>query len=63
MPCRPDLTRVKRPRPNSLVADQRGAAALEYGILASIIAIVLITIFDRLGSTLSTMFSRIDVSI
>ena len=59
-PCRHNALVSRR---KNLAADLRGAAALEYGILASIIAIILITIFDRLGSSLSTLFSRVDVSI
>ena len=40
-------------------ADRKGVTALEYGIIASILGLVLVTIFTTLGSTLKTLFSTV----
>jgi Flp pilus assembly pilin Flp len=50
-------------RAKTLISDRRGVTALEYGIIASILGLALIEIFAHLGSTLSTLFSKVDVSI
>jgi pilus assembly protein Flp/PilA len=39
--------------------DDSGATAIEYGLLASLIAVVLITAVTYLGSTLEAKFSNI----
>ena len=39
--------------------DQKGATAIEYGLLASLIAVALITAVATLGSTLEGKFSDI----
>ncbi len=44
-------------------ADRRAVTALEYGIIASILGLVLVTIFTTLGSTLKTLFSGVGASI
>ena len=36
-------------------ADRKAVTALEYGIIASILGLVLVTIFTNLGSTLKTL--------
>ncbi len=46
-----------------LRADRRAVTALEYGIIASILGLVLVTIFKNFGSTLSTLFSHVGASI
>ncbi|MEY3082636.1 MAG: hypothetical protein RJA94_2621, partial [Pseudomonadota bacterium] len=43
--------------------DDSGATAIEYGLLASLIAVVLITAVATLGSTLEAKFSNIATSI
>jgi Flp pilus assembly pilin Flp len=43
--------------------DQRAVTALEYGIIASILGLVLVTIFKTLGTTLTTLFSHVGTSI
>ena len=35
-----------------LLTDRRGVTALEYGIIAAMLAFVLILVFERLGATL-----------
>ena len=42
-----------------LVRDRRAVTALEYGIIASALAFVLVAIFTALGPELSTVFSNV----
>ncbi len=44
-------------------ADRRAVTALEYGIIASILGLVLVTIFTSFGKTLSTLFGTVATSI
>ncbi len=44
-------------------ADRRAVTALEYGIIASILGLALVTIFGSFGKTLTTLFSRVGTSI
>ncbi len=44
-------------------ADRKAVTALEYGIIASILGLVLVTIFSSFGSKLSTLFSSVGASI
>ncbi len=46
-----------------LANDRRAVTALEYGIIAGVLGLVLINIFQRFGTTLSKLFSTIDSSI
>jgi len=39
-----------------LIADRRANTALEYGIIAGVLCLVLIALFQRLGNTLSIVF-------
>ena len=43
--------------------DRRAVTALEYGIIASILGLVLVAIFKNLGNTLTTLFSHVGSSI
>jgi pilus assembly protein Flp/PilA len=43
--------------------DRRGVTALEYGIIAGVLGLVLIGIFARFGTALSTLFSKIGSSL
>jgi Flp pilus assembly pilin Flp len=43
--------------------DTRAVTALEYGIIASILGLVLVTIFKSFGTTLTTLFSHVGTSI
>jgi pilus assembly protein Flp/PilA len=47
----------------SFKADRKAVTALEYGIIASILGLVLVTIFSKLGTTLSNLFSGVSASI
>ena len=43
--------------------NRRGASAIEYGLLAGLIAVVIIGTVASLGSTLNTVFSNIQASL
>lgn len=44
-------------------ADESGATAIEYGLLASLIAVVIIGPVRLIGTSLQTMFNAIDAAI
>jgi Flp pilus assembly pilin Flp len=46
-----------------LYRDRKAVTALEYGIIASILGLVLVTIFGNFGNTLKTLFSHVALSI
>jgi pilus assembly protein Flp/PilA len=46
-----------------LLRDSRAVTSLEYGILAGVLGLVLISMFHNLGSKLSTLFTNIGDSI
>jgi pilus assembly protein Flp/PilA len=50
-------------RLRKLAADKRGVTALEYGIIAGVLGLALISIFRTFGGKLSTLFSTIGGSI
>jgi pilus assembly protein Flp/PilA len=41
------------------IRDTRGVTALEYGIIASILGLVLVVIFQNFGSTLGSLFTTV----
>jgi pilus assembly protein Flp/PilA len=47
----------------SLKSDERGVTALEYGIIASILGLVLVKIFQGFGSTLGNLFTTVGTQI
>ncbi len=47
----------------ALRQDRRAVTALEYGIIASILGLVLVTIFTKFGSTLTVLFQHVSTSI
>jgi len=47
----------------SLWKDESGATAIEYGLLAALIAVVIIGVVASLGSTLQGTFSTVDACI
>lgn len=47
----------------SFIKDRRAVTALEYGIIAGVLGLVLIGIFKTFGGKLSTLFSTIGTSI
>ena len=44
-------------------ADESGATAIEYALIASLIAIALVTILTNLGTRLSSEFSEISSAL
>jgi pilus assembly protein Flp/PilA len=44
-------------------ADETGATAIEYGLIAAGIALAIIAAVNGLGSTLNTVFSSINTSL
>lgn len=47
----------------SFVANESGATAIEYALIASLIAVALITALSNIGSRLSTEFSEISTAL
>ena len=47
----------------NFVNDEEGATAIEYGLLAALIAAVIIVSVQALGNTLDATFSSIDTAI
>jgi Flp pilus assembly pilin Flp len=52
-----------KPSLKSLASDNRAVTALEYGIIAGVLGLVLIAIFQNFGTTLSSLFATIGSSI
>lgn len=46
-----------------VIRDSRGATAIEYGLIAALIAVAAITAMGRLGTNLSNTFNRVGNSI
>ena len=46
-----------------LVRERRAVTALEYGLIASLIAVVIIASVQLLGSNLSTIFNQIATTL
>ena len=47
----------------SFVANESGATAIEYALIASLIAVALVTILGSLGNRLSQEFSQVSVAL
>ncbi len=45
------------------LADENGATAIEYGLIAAGISLAIIAVVNGLGSNLNTMFSSINSSL
>lgn len=45
---------------NKLIRDEQGATAIEYGLIAALIAVAAITAMTTLGSTLEEAFTEVD---
>ena len=46
-----------------LRSDEKGATAVEYGIMVALIAVVIIVAVTLLGGTLSTMFAQVKCQV
>jgi pilus assembly protein Flp/PilA len=47
----------------NLVRDEQGATAIEYGLIAALIAVAAITAMTSLGGTLSATFANVDTKM
>lgn len=45
------------------VADNSGATAIEYGLIAALIAVVIITAITAVGTQLSTTFTSVSTAL
>ena len=45
------------------VRDESGATAIEYGLIAALIAVAIITVLGLVGSQLSTTFSHVKTGL
>ena len=52
------MTRIKQ-----LLADETGATAIEYGLLAALISVVIIVAVSTLGGTLNSVFEKVDTDL
>lgn len=60
MALRPRLTAVeKRQTISRLIEDTRGVTAIEYALIAALIAVAAIAAFTLVGTNLSTTFSYV----
>ncbi len=48
---------------NKLARDEQGATAIEYGLIAALIAVAAITAMGSLGNNLSTTFNKVSTSM
>ena len=46
-----------------LIRDQKGATAIEYGLIAALIAVAAIAAMQGLGSSLNTTFSNVSTAM
>jgi pilus assembly protein Flp/PilA len=45
------------------IDDEYGATAIEYGLIAALVAVVLVTALSAMGSKLSTTFTKVTSSL
>ena len=43
----------------TLIADESGATAIEYGLIAALVSVAAITALTEMGSSLKAMFERV----
>ena len=48
---------------NSFIADESGATAIEYALIASLMALALVTVLTTLGTRLSSQFSEVSSAL
>jgi pilus assembly protein Flp/PilA len=47
----------------SLTRDERGATAIEYGLIAALIAVAALTAMSNIGGTVNQTFSNVSTSM
>ena len=45
------------------IADESGATAIEYGLIAALVAVVLVTALGAMGTKLSTTFGKVTTAL
>ena len=48
---------------NRFISDESGATAIEYGLIAALIAVAIITALTNLGSGLTTTFGKVTTEL
>jgi len=48
---------------NRFINNQNGATAIEYGLIASLIAVVLVGVLSSLGGKLSSVFTTVTTAL
>jgi pilus assembly protein Flp/PilA len=48
---------------NQFVRDESGVTAMEYGMIAALIAVVILTVLGSVGKDLNTTFGKVDTAI
>lgn len=48
---------------NKLLRDEQGATAIEYGLIAALIAVAAITAMQSLGNSLNTTFNTVSTEL
>ena len=48
---------------NKMIRDEDGATAIEYGLIAALIAVAAITAMQSLGNELSTTFNKVGTTM
>jgi pilus assembly protein Flp/PilA len=48
---------------SKLIQDEAGVTAIEYGLIAALIAVAAVTIMGTVGTSLSTTFSKVAASL
>ncbi len=46
-----------------LIKDETGVTAIEYGLIAALIAVAAVTVMGTVGTNLSTTFSKVAASL
>lgn len=46
-----------------LLKDESGATAIEYGLIAALISVVIITVLGLIGTSLNTKFTSINTAL
>ena len=54
---------MRAPRLHDLLVDESGATAIEYGLIAALIAVAAITALGMVGNELSTTFSTVSTTL
>ena len=48
---------------HALIADESGATAIEYGLIAALVSVAGIVALDAMGSSLSSMFTAVSTKL